>query len=535
MDYNKLAELLFPNVRDTVEDMEKRFPARDLPEGACVTRFAPSPTGFVHFGNFFPVITSERLSHQSGGKFILRIEDTDAKREIPGCVENIITTLASFDIHFDEGETVDGGVGDYGPYRQSKRGDIYAVFAKKLVADGVAYPCFCTEEDLSKMREVQEKSKENTGYYGKYAVCRNLTLDEIEEKIKNGEKYVIRVKAMPTGNRVKFRDLIKGELEFPENDVDHVLLKSDGIPTYHFAHAVDDHLMRVTHVIRGDEWLATLPLHVQLFKLLGHKLPKYLHISPLMKNDNGSKRKLSKRKDPEVGLSFYDELGYTSECVREYVLTLLNSSYEEWRRANPDAPYTEYKFKASNMSASGALFDIQKLDDISKTVFSKMTGREALNAALNYTKKHDTEFYNVLSRDLDYSLKVMTLGREVPKPRRDLAHLSELKSQVGFFFDEYFTVTEEIKNRDIVYEYAKMYDDADDRTQWFDRVKTLASKFGYCTDMKEYKKNPEGYIGSVADVSNMIRIALTGKSQSPDLYDVMHILGKEKAISRLMK
>lgn len=542
MDNNYLAELLYPDITETPEDVEARFPRRQLPEGAKVTRFAPSPTGFVHFGGLFPTRVSERLAHQSGGILYLRIEDTDSKREVEGAEENLIDTLAYYGVKFDEGAVAGGkDNGIYGPYRQSERREIYQAFAKELVRGGKAYPCFCSEEELDAARREQEELKVDPGYYGKWAVWRDAPIEKIEEKLKNGEKFVLRLKSTGSVERkIKFTDLIKGELEVTENDKDHVLLKSDGIPTYHFAHAVDDHLMGTTHVVRGEEWLPSLPFHIELFRALGFKLPKYLHISQLMKLDeNGNKKKLSKR-DAGVDMRFYKEKGYSPKAVVEYVMTLLNSNYEEWRAANPDKSYDEFPFSIKKMSASGCLFDFDKLNDVSKNTVARMSADEVYTSVLEWAKEYDADFAEKLSRDPEYSRRILAIGRGGAKPRKDITIWSEVKDYMGFFFDEYFELRDPLPEgfdrsevRDILNEYRNIYNDADTQDEWFDRIKSLAAAHGFAPETKLYKKNPEEYKGHVGDISMFLRIAVTGRTSSPDMYAVMNILGKDKICKRL--
>lgn len=542
MDNNYLAELLYPDITETPEDVEARFPRRQLPEGAKVTRFAPSPTGFVHFGGLFPTRVSERLAHQSGGILYLRIEDTDSKREVEGAEENLIDTLAYYGVKFDEGAVAGGkDNGIYGPYRQSERREIYQAFAKELVRGGKAYPCFCSEEELDAARREQEELKVDPGYYGKWAVWRDAPIEKIEEKLKNGEKFVLRLKSTGSVERkIKFTDLIKGELEVTENDKDHVLLKSDGIPTYHFAHAVDDHLMGTTHVVRGEEWLPSLPFHIELFRALGFKLPKYLHISQLMKLDeNGNKKKLSKR-DAGVDMRFYKEKGYSPKAVVEYVMTLLNSNYEEWRAANPDKSYDEFPFSIKKMSASGCLFDFDKLNDVSKNTVARMSADEVYTSVLEWAKEYDADFAEKLSRDPEYSRRILAIGRGGAKPRKDITIWSEVKDYMGFFFDEYFELRDPLPEgfdrsevRDILNEYRNIYNDADTQDEWFDRIKSLAAAHGFAPETKLYKKNSEEYKGHVGDISMFLRIAVTGRTSSPDMYAVMNILGKDKICKRL--
>ncbi len=540
MNYQILADILFPNVTDTPETLEARFPARNAPEGAVITRMAPSPTGFVHLGNLVQGLTSERMAHQSGGVLFLRVEDTDATREVPGAVEVLINTLKHYGIQFDEGATIDGDNGTYGPYRQRQRAGIYHVYAKKLVSEGKAYPCFCTEEELSTMREKQEANKETTGYYGRYAMWRDRSMEDIQSQLDAGNPWVLRFRS--TGsieNQFKFDDVVKGKLTITENDVDHVLLKSDGIPTYHFAHAVDDHLMRTTHVVRGDEWLPTLPFHIQLFQALGFKLPKYVHIGPLMKMDGTSKRKLSKRKDPELALTFYKAEGFPVAAVYEYIMTLLNSNYEDWRRANPDAPATDFKFSPKKLNPAGNLFDYAKLTDVSKNVISKMTAEEVYALLLAWAQEFDTDFAEKLSADKDYAISILAIGRGGKKPRKDIAVWKEAKPYMGLFYDAYLQKPVFDENfdkaviRTVLEKFIAVYDPADDSSAWFDKVKAITEEIGFTTDMKAYKANPEAFPGTVADVSTFIRQAVTGQTNSPDLYTVMQILGKERSLTRI--
>ena len=542
MDYKALAELLFPEVTETPESLEAKYPHRDLPEGAVVTRMAPSPTGFVHLGNLVQGLTSERMAHQSGGVLFLRVEDTDAKREVPGAVEVLIETLKHYGIHFDEGATMGDDVGIYGPYRQRQRAAIYHVYAKLLVEQGMAYPCFCTEEELAAMREKQEANKETTGYYGPYAMWRDRSLEEIKEQLDAGKPWVLRFRS--TGsieNQFKFDDLVKGKLTITENNVDHVLLKSDGIPTYHFAHAVDDHLMRTTHVVRGDEWLPTLPFHIQLFKALGFKLPKYVHIGPLMKMDGNSKRKLSKRKDPELALTYYKAEGFPVEAVYEYIMTLLNSNYEDWRRANPDAPATDFKFSPKKLNPAGNLFDYAKLTDVSKNVIAHMTAEKVYELLTEWANEFDPAFGAKLAADPAYATRILAIGRGGKKPRKDLAVWKDAKEYMGFFYDEYLEapVFDEKFSKETVADalnrFLASFDLSDDSITWFNKVKAITTDMGFTTDMKAYKADPDAFPGTVADVSTFIRLAVTGKHNSPDLYTVMQILGKERTEERIRK
>lgn len=544
MDHLKLASLLFPHVTETPQDAEKRFPVRDLPEGAKVTRIAPSPTGFVHFGNLFPALVSERLAHQSGGAFMLRIEDTDEKRKVEGAVELILSAFSHYGLVFDEGALAkEESFGDYGPYYQSLRAPIYHIFAKFLVEKGLAYPCFCTHEELESAHTAQETAKVTPGYWGEYAPCRTLTLEEIEERLSEGKSYTLRLRSPGVpGGRIRFTDTIKGDLELDENYMDAVLLKSDGIPTYHFAHAVDDHLMRVTHVVRGEEWLSTLPLHVQLFDLLGFRRPKYVHISHLMKRtEDGGKRKLSKRHDPEAALSFYQEAGYPVEGVREYVMSVLNSNFEEWRRANPALPMEEFSFSIKKMSASGALFDLNKLDDISKNILAVRSAEEIYKDLLVWAEQYDAQYAVRLKENEAYALQYLAIGRGGEKPRKDFARLSEMPQAFAFFYDELYRVEDELPENPAVREdateilsrYRAMYCAADDREAWFDKIRTLSEELGYAARPKDYKQNPDAFRGHVGDVSAVLRLAVTGRKNSPDLYDVMQVLGETRVLNRL--
>ena len=540
MDYQALAELLFPNVTDTPESLEERFPLRNVPEGAVVTRMAPSPTGFVHLGNLVQGMISERMAHQSGGVLFLRVEDTDAKREVPGAVEVLIDSLKHYNILFDEGATHDGDNGNYGPYRQRQRAAIYHVYAKKLVSEGMAYPCFATEEELAAMREQQEANKETTGYYGKYAIWRDRSIEDIRAQIEAGNPWVLRFRS--TGsieNQFKFDDLVKGKLTITENDVDHVLLKSDGIPTYHFAHACDDHLMRTTHVVRGDEWLPTLPFHIQLFKALGFKLPKYVHIGPLMKMDGTSKRKLSKRKDPELALTYYKAEGFPIKAVQEYLMTVLNSNFEDWRRANPDAPADTFKFSPKKLNPAGSLFDYAKLVDVSKNVISRMTAQEVCQLLTQWAMEFDPDFGEKLAADPAYAEAILAIGRGGKKPRKDIAVWKDARDYMGFFYDEYLEKPEFDQKfskevvADALNRFLEKFDISDDSTVWFEKVKQITTEMGFTTDMKAYKADPNAFPGTVADISTFIRQAVTGKTNSPDLYTVMQILGYDRTVGRI--
>lgn len=546
MNYKDLADLIYPNVKE-IEYYEKKYPERKLDEGAMVVRFAPSPTGFVHIGGLMQCVIDRKLADQTNGVFILRIEDTDQKREIENGVNQIVSAVKDFNIEFDEGminETESKG--EYGPYKQSERGEIYRAYAKYLIEQGRAYPCFAIPEELEEMRAKQEAAKLRTGYYGVWAKYRNLSVDEAIEKIKAGEKYIIRFKSM--GNeekKIRHHDVIKGNIDFPENDQDIVIIKADGLPTYHFAHAVDDHLMRVTHVIRSDEWVSSIPLHLELFKTLGFKTPKYCHYAPILKDEDGKKRKISKRKDPEAAVSYYHEQGIPSQAVCEYLMNIGNSSFELWRKANPDANISEFKFEISKMSGSGAVFDMVKLLDVSKNVISKYSKERVFEEVSEWAKRYDEELAKLLE-DKEYSLKIFGIERGNNKPRKDIAKWSDIKNAIIYMYDEEFL------NNTIDYEYAKIsdateikniintyiekyFDINDDKQMWFDKIKDLAEEMGYAREVKEYKKEPEKWPGHVGDISTVIRVSLTGRQNTPDMYEIMQVLGEESVKARLKK
>ncbi len=541
MDFSALADLLFPGVSGTPDELEARFPPRSLPEGARVTRMAPSPTGFMHLGNLYGAIADERLAHQSGGVFYLRIEDTDQKREVAGGVETILHVFREYGLPFDEGVAENGELGSYGPYRQRARRDIYHICARHLVLQGLAYPCFMTEEELTAIRDEQAESKLDFGCYGSYARSRDIPLDEVKRRIGAGEPYVVRyLCGGRPENRVKVDDLIRGTLELPENIQDVVLLKSDGIPTYHFAHVVDDHFMRTTVVLRGEEWLATLPIHVQLFAAMGWKPPKYLHTAHLMKQDGGSKRKLSKRKDPELALTFYSEQGYPDAAVKEYLMMLLNSNFEDWRIANPAQPLEDFPFSHKKMGVSGALFDIDKLNDVSRNVISRMAAGDVCAQLSAWAAAHDPAFAALLTRDAAFTTAALAIGRGGKKVRKDITTWGGAKDYLDFYFDELFApdyaLPEHVQPavaRQILAAYPALYDPADDADAWFAKLKQLAETVGYAADMKEYKQNPQQFGGSVADVSMVLRVAVTGRQQSPDLREVMLVLGRGTVEKRL--
>ena len=549
MDYQKLAELLFPHITKTPEEYEAMYPQRNLPEGAKVTRLGPSPTGFIHLGNLYGAFVDERLAHQSGGKFFLRIEDTDDKRFVEGAVEIIINSLRFFGIQFDEGATMDGDLGDYGDYTQSHRGEIYQCFAKKLVSEGKAYPCFLTEEEIAAIRTEQEASKQNPGIYGKWAKSRDLSLEEIEAKLADGQPYVVRLKSdgdlsLPEDQirRIKVEDAIRGVLDMPENDQDTVILKATGIPTYHFAHVVDDHLMRTTHVVRGAEWLPSLPIHIELFEKLGWQPPVYCHTAQLMKLDeDGNKRKLSKRKDPELSLDYYRNQGYHPAAVREYLLTILNSNFEEWRIANPDADIEEFPFTTEKMSTSGALFDLNKLNDISKDVLLRISAYDLFDFLKGWSAEFKPELSHIFD-DRAYLEKILDIGRhEERNPRKDHIYAQQMVENISYFFDDMFKIEDQFPAEAaadapaILRAYLDSYDHSDDQSQWFDKVRQIATDLGYAAKPKDFKKNPNQYKGHVGHVSTVIRIALMGRQQSPDIWEIQQILGEERTRARIGK
>ncbi len=546
MTYKELADLIFPNVKE-IKYYEEKYPERNLEEGAVVTRFAPSPTGFVHIGGLYQALVARTVAKKTNGVFFLRVEDTDQKREVENGVTGIVNSLKDFDMGPDEGMISDTEeIGNYGPYKQSLRKDIYQSYAKYLLEQGKAYPCFATQEELDEMRAKQEAAKVRTGYYGVWAKYRNLSLDEMAEKINAGVPYIIRFKSPGREDRkIKHKDLIKGNVDFPENDQDVVIIKSDGLPTYHFAHAVDDHLMHTTHVIRSDEWLSSVPLHLQLFQELGFKAPKYAHISPIMKNDNGNKRKLSKRKDPEAAVSYYEELGIPSLAVKEYLLNIANSTFENWRRQNKDASIEEFDFKLNKMSVSGALFDMVKLQDVSKIVISKMTAEEVYEKALDWANRHDEELSKMLE-DKEYSLKVLGIERGNTKPRKDIAKWSDVKENINYMYDDKFLNEEQEYPYQVINDQndinkildlyiEKYYNPEDDKQTWFNKIKELAGEMGYAEEVKEFKANPGMYKAHVGDVSTVLRIALTGRTNTPDMYEIMAVLGKTSMQKRFEK
>ena len=544
-DCKILANLLFPDVTETVEDLEKRYPERNLKEGARVTRFAPSPTGYLHIGAFYTALVNLLTANASGGVSYLRIEDTDKKREVTDGVSAIVDGFKDFGVEFTEGVTGFGSEnGNYGPYTQSQRAGIYHIVAKALVEQGLAYPCFCTAEELTDLRATQEKDKALiTGYFGKYAKCRDLTLEEIEANLKANKPYVLRFRSEGSEDkRIVFEDMIRGKIEMPENVIDEVLLKSDGIPTYHFAHICDDHFMRTTHVIRAEEWLSSVPKHIAIFKACGFKVPKYAHVSQVMKLDeeDGNKRKISKRKDPEAAVSYFFEAGFPRESILEYLLTLINSNFEDWRRANPTADIYSFPFNLKKMSPSGCLFDLVKLNDISKNVISVMKAAEVYEQVSEWAKKYDEDFFKVFTKDRAFSTEMVNIDRESAKPRKDIAKWEEVKEYFSYMFNEYyspnFQLPENIKMEDakaILNEYIKVYDTKDDKDTWFNKIKDLCEPLGFTPNVKEYKQNPESFKGHVGDVSTVIRLAVTGRKNTPDLYSIMKLLGNDEVIKRL--
>ena len=555
MNNKELSELIFSDIRKSPSDYEKIYPKRKMADNAMVTRLGPSPTGFIHLGNLYGAFVDERLAHQSEGVFYLRIEDTDDKRYVDNAVDTIISSLDFFGINFDEGVTAYGDNGEYGPYIQSERGEIYRSFAKKLIADGNAYPCFLSENEISDIRTLQEEKKISPGIYSGYSKYRDWDKSpEIEEeiisRIKKGDSFVIRLKSTGTPNaegenirRTKIVDEIRGELHLPENFQDVVIIKATGIPTYHFAHVVDDHLMRTTHVIRGEEWLPSLPIHIELFEKLGFEPPIYCHTAQLMKLDeNGNKRKLSKRKDPELSLSFYRDMGYHPEAVREYLLTILNSNYEEWRRDNPDLDSDKFKFTTSKMNTSGALFDLNKLNDVSKDTLLRIPASEIAIWLRSWSTDFAPE-YSYLFDDIEYLEKILDIGRNDKKPRKDLAYARQIIDFISYFWDNSFKIEDEfpleiVKNDDvnnILRLYLDTYDHNDDNSAWFDKIRNIATDLGYAGKPKDYKKNPDDFKGHVGHVSTVIRIAIMGRSNSPDIWTIQQILGEDKVKNRLLK
>lgn len=540
--FEKMAELLLPDIDKEPSYYEERYPRRQLAEGVRVTRVAPSPTGYLHLGTLFVSLINRLVADSTGGIFFTRIEDTDKKREVEGGIADIITGIKHFGIQIDEGFVEpDKELGDYGPYKQSQRAEIYQCYAKSLIKQGLAYPCFCTEDELAAVRQQQEAQKVRTGYHGQWARHRDISYDEAAELIKEGKPFVVRLRSPgDENNKVVFDDGIKGRIEMPENDEDFVILKSDGIPTYHFAHAVDDHLMGTTHVIRGDEWISSTPKHLQLFKLLGFKAPKYVHVSPIMKLDNGAKRKISKRKDPEAAVHYFAEQGYPAESVIEYLMTIAASDFEDWRRANPTEDYKKFKFNIKKMSASGALFDTDKLNDVSKTVISRMSADEVLQRLLDWAKEYDTGYFEILSNDTAHAKAVFAIDRDVQKPRKDIIKWSDAKQYSSYMFNELYTPCYDLPEHisadsavKILTAYRSAYDPRHDNQQWFETIKGICPAADFATDTKMYKAEPQKYAGSPGDASTIIRVAVTGRTNTPDLCSIMKVLGYDNAIARI--
>ncbi len=547
MDYKDLADVIFPDVKD-ISYYEEKYPVRNLEEGAIVSRFAPSPTGFVHIGGLYQALIARKMANQTNGVFFLRVEDTDQKREVENGVSGIVNSLKNFDMAPDEGMIdEENETGAYGPYKQSLRKEIYRAYAKYMVSMGKAYPCFCTSDEVEQIRNKQEVAKIRPGYYGVWAKCRNVTVEEAINRIKNGESYIVRFKSQGREDRkIKHHDVIKGNIDFPENDQDIVIIKADGLPTYHFAHAVDDHLMGTTHVIRSDEWLSSVPLHLQLFHELGFKAPKYAHISPIMKEENGGKRKLSKRKDPEAAVSYYAEVGIPADAVKEYLLNIANSTFENWRKQNPNMPMEEFELQLNKMSVSGALFDMVKLLDISKRVISKYSAEKVYNEGIAWADKYDKNLKTILEKDKDYTLQVLGIERGNEKPRKDIAKWSDLKENIIYMYDEEFLnkpqqyefqkINDKQEINKIITTYIEKYFNIeDDKETWFNKIKDLSEECGYARETKEYKQNPDAYKGHVGDISTVIRICLTGRANTPDMYEIMKVLGEKSVIERLKK
>ena len=543
----ELADLVFPNIDKTPEYYEELYPKRNLPEGAMVTRFAPSPTGFIHVGSLFGANLDRRLATQTNGVCYLRIEDTDGKREVDDGINLVINGLKVFEIEFDEGpKGTEGSNGNYGPYIQSQRKDIYQCYAKSLIEKGLAYPCFCTAEELDVIRERQEKLKIVPGYYGEFATCRKMSESQMIERIKKGDPFIIRLKSQGSMSRkIRFKDMIRGIIEFPENVQDIVIIKSDGLPTYHFAHAVDDHLMRTTHVIRGEEWISSVPLHVELFKALGFDMPEYIHTPTIMKEEDGSKRKISKRKDPEASASYYKDNGIPKEAVIDYLMNILNSNFEMWRKQNPHADLAEFKVDPHKISSSGALFDLVKLNDVAKNTISFFTADKVYSEGLEWAEEYDKDLAELMKTHAEFTKNILNIERTGTKVRKDIAKWSELRDNLEYLYDEVFfekehedewqSVTDKAEIKAIIDEYMKVYDVDDDKDTWFGKMKDVAEKLGYAREVKEYKQNPENYKGHVGDISTVIRVALTGRKNTPDLYEILKNLGTERIQKRFAR
>ena len=541
MNYKELADLLYPDVTMSIDDLEKKYPKRDLPDHSEVCRFAPSPTGRMHLGNLFASFMPEVFAHQSNGVFILRIEDTDDKRAIENGINLIFNDLRAYNYQIDESPLTGG---EYGPYIQTQRKDIYKVCAKYLVSIGRAYPCFCSEEDLNVMREKQEKCKERIGYYGKYAKCRNLSIEEVKKHLENGDKFVLRLKSMGDfEKKIVYTDLVKGRLELPENDIDQVLIKSDGIPPYAFAHVVDDHFMRVTVVTRDDSYISSVPYHFEIWDAMGFTKPRFAHLLPLNIKDGETIRKISKRKDPEAAVAFYHERGIPVEAIKLYFATLLNSNFEEWYIANPNKSYRDFHFDFSKMSKSGPLFDMEKLINISRNYLSRVSASDLYENLKKWASEFDKEFYDIIDKYKEYTINILNIEREQDKPRKDFSCYSDIKNYIWYMFNEYFDSADreyEFKNitdrafiKEILKEYMDNYYEADDKDTWFNKMKELAVKFGFASNMKEYKNNPEAFKGNITDIATVIRVGVTTRSMTPDLYDILRLLGKEEINRRI--
>lgn len=540
-DYKELAQLLFPNITKAPQDFEEMYPPRALKDGARVTRFAPSPTGFLHFGNLFTCMVSYKTAKTTDGVFYVRVEDTDQKRKVEGAIDVMLKGLSVYGINADEGVVGDEKeIGDYGPYYQSARVEIYQTYAKALVEQGLAYPCFCSAEELDAIRSAQE-NESIKGYWGKWAKCRDLSFEQIKANIDTGMSWTLRLKSPgELDKKCYFDDMIKGKIEMPENVQDVVLLKSDGIPTYHFAHAVDDHLMRTTHVVRGDEWISSVPIHLQLFKVLGFKPPKYAHVSPIMKEENGGKRKLSKRKDPEAAVTYYAEEGYPQESVNEYMMTLANSNFEDWRRMNKTEPIEKFPFNLKKMSVSGALFDIVKLTDVSKNVISLMPADKVFELSYAWAKEYQPQLAELFAQDEAKATAILNIDREGKKPRKDIAKWSDVLDYVSYMYDETFVPNYELNGNatpalavKVIEEYIKVVNLDDDKDAWFGRMKDVCPLVGCTPNVKEYKAEPEKFEGHVGDVSTIIRVALTGRTNTPDLFAITALLGEDTVKARL--
>ena len=544
MTNKDLANVMYPNVTKTIYDYEVIYKERNLPEGAIVTRFAPSPTGFVHMGSLLTAFIASKMPKDTNGVFYLRIEDTDGKRTVENGISGILYDLKNFDIIPDEGvisETEE--IGNYGPYIQSKRIDIYNTFAKYLVENDYAYPCFCSSEDLENIRNTQEETKDRIGYYGKYAKCRNISIEEKIKRIQNNEKYVLRLKSTGDYNKkITINDCVRGKIEFPENDIDHILIKSDGIPVYHFAHVIDDHLMRTTHVFRGEEWLSSTPLHIELFNKLKFKVPKYAHLGLVMKIDeDGSRRKLSKRKDPEAAVEYYHKLGIPTEAVKLYLLTIANSNFEAWYDTNKGVDISNFKLDFKKISASGTLFDIEKLNNISKNYISRLTAKEVYDGLLTWTNEFDKDFYDLLVKYDEYSINVLNIERERKKPRKDYGSYSEIKKNIWYMYDELFNDSvynnvelNENTNNEILLDYINnYYDELDDEETWYNKLKELAKKYNFASEVKEYKENPNNYNGHIGDICEFIRVITTSLTKTPSLYEILKLLGKDRIEKRI--